>query len=281
MKPLIVAILALAFLGAGPVRAADPAGLVIDVQGSATLAGKDRLAILTGLPANAEVALAPGARVVVVHSTNGRQFELTGPGTFRWAGGRVEATKGGTVAVREAASAAFGDVSLRTARLAQASISMRGDAQADRIALVSPVSTWLLERPAAFRWQTAPGASRYRLALSDASGRTLHEVATTATSAELPASVALEPGRLYGWLVTAELASGKTAEGWSEFGVAGADLRARVEKARPGSQAAFGDRLIYALYLEELGMREDAGRLWSELARERPEDADLAARARR
>jgi hypothetical protein len=61
--------------------------------------------------------------------------------------------------------------------------------------------------------------------------------------------------------------------------VAGPELRARVDRARPRADASFGDRLLYALLLDELGVREEAGQLWTQLARERPADSDLAARA--
>jgi hypothetical protein len=81
--------------------------------------------------------------------------------------------------------------------------------------------------------------------------------------------------------VQADLAGGRAVDGWTEFGVAGPDLRARVDRARPRADASFGDRLLYALLLDELGMREEAERFWTQLARERPDDRDLAARAQR
>jgi hypothetical protein len=260
--------------------ASDPPGLVIDVQGEATLAGK-RVAILTGLPPGAEISLATAARVVVVHTQNGRQYELIGPGAFRWAGGRAEMVRPGELRVRESADAAFGDLRLRTGRIAQASISMRGAAAESKVRLDSPASTWLLEAPRSFRWRPVAGAASYRFQLTDSNGKALHETRTATAAVELPAGVALEPGRTYGWQVQAELPGGKTIDGWTEFGLAGLDLRARVDRARPGASASFGDRLLYALLLDELGLREEAGRLWEQLARERPADADLALRAQR
>ena len=260
-------------------QAVEPPGLVTDVQGAATIAGQGRLAILAGLAPGAELSLGPGARVVVVHSSNGRQFELTGPGAFRWAGGAIEVVRPGQLAVRESTSAVFSSVRLRTARLAQASIVMRGRAEEGGVRLVSPVSTWLLERPASFRWQPVPGVGEYRFQLTDSTGKPLHEVRTAAASAELPAGIALEVGRTYGWQVKAELPGGKTIEGWTEFGLAAPELRARVESARPAAGTTFSDRLLYGLLLEELGMREEAVKLWTQLAGERPDDPDLRARA--
>jgi len=260
--------------------ASEPPGLVIDAQGDATLAGA-RVAILTGLPSGAEVTLAPAARVVVVHTQNGRQFELIGPGAFRWTGGKVEVVRPGELRVRESADAAFGDLRLRTGRLAQASISMRGVPGESKLQLVSPASTWLLEAPKSFRWQPMASAASYRFQLTDSNGKPLHEARTSAAAVDLPAGVALEAGRTYGWQVQAELAGGRSIDGWTEFGVAAPDLRARVDRARPRADASFSDRLLYALLLDELGVREEAERLWAQLVRERPDDKDLAARAQR
>jgi hypothetical protein len=261
------------------VRADEPPGLVIDVQGSATLTGKGRLAILAGLAPGAEVSLAPAARVVVIDSASGRQFELIGPGAFRWAGGAVEIVRPGKLVAYAPGKAAMKEVRLRTARIAQASISMRGGEESRPVKLAFPVSTWLLERPKAFRWEPVAGAKTYRFQLTDTAGRPLHEARTSATSVDLPTAVALEAGHTYGWQVWAELADGRTPDGWTEFGLAGPDLRARVERDRPAADARFGDRLLYALLLEELGVREDAARLWVQLAAERPDDPELVARA--
>lgn len=271
-----VAALLLACAAGAP--ASDPPALIIDVQGEATLAGK-RVAILTGLPPGAEVSLASAARVVVVHTQNGRQFELIGPGAFRWAGGKVEIVRPGELRMRESADAAFGDLRIRTGRIAQASISMRGAPGASKVELASPASTWLLEPPRSFRWIPVADAVSYRFQLTDSNGKPLHEARTSAVTVALPAAVVFEAGRTYGWQVHAELPGGRTVDGWTEFGVAGPELRARVDRARPRADASFGDRLLYALLLDELGVREEAGQLWTQLARERPADSDLAARA--
>ena len=261
------------------VRADEPLGLVIDVQGSATLAGKGRLAILAGLAPGAEVSLAPAARVTVVDSASGRQFDLIGPGAFRWTKGTVEIVRPGKIVARAPGNDAIKEVRLRTARIAQASISMRGGEESRPVRLAFPVSTWLLDRPAQFRWEPVAGAKTYRFQLTDSTGRPLHEARTAGTSVELPAAVVLEAGHTYGWQVWAELADGHTPDGWTEFGLAGPDLRARVERDRPAANARFSDRLLYALLLEELGVREDAAKLWLQLASERPDDPDLSARA--
>ena len=101
---------------------------------------------------------------------------------------------------------------------------MRGPGEDAGLRLVSPATTWLLERPLAFRWEPVAGARGYRFELTDSGGKPLHEARTAGTTVELPASVALEAGRTYGWQVKAELPGGKTTEGWTEFGLAAPDL---------------------------------------------------------
>ncbi len=278
LRCLVVA----ACVAVAPARAQAPdgPGLVLDVQGAATLDGRGKVTILAGLAPGAEVSLAPGARVVVLDNASGRQYELTGPGAFRWSGSRVDMVRPGQLAMREPTAPAFREVRVRTSRLAQASIAMRGNADDGAVQLAFPVATWLTERPDAFRWTALANATGYRFSLTDGHGRALHQSTVRINTIELPGAITLEPGRTYGWQVIADLPDGKSIEGWTEFGVASPELRARIERARPAAGASFGDRVIHALLLEELGAREEARRVWAALSAERPGDADLAQRAR-
>ena len=53
------------------------------------------------------------------------------------------------------------------------------------------------------QWTAVPGADRYRLTLSEASGRVVYEAQVPDTMEALPDSVVLVPGRSYVWLVEA------------------------------------------------------------------------------
>lgn len=66
------------------------------------------------------------------------------------------------------------------------------------IAPVGPVS-----EARVLRWRGVPGADRYRVTLVDGDGSVLHEAFSSDTVVELPASLALEPGRAYFWTVAA------------------------------------------------------------------------------
>lgn len=72
------------------------------------------------------------------------------------------------------------------------------------------------------QWTAVAGADRYRVTLSDPSGRLLYETQVTDTVVSLPDSIVLVPGRSYVWLVEARTGFDR----WStsrlvEFSVAG------------------------------------------------------------
>ncbi len=260
-----------------PSFGAEPTALVTDLQGGAAKSGGGRLAILAELGAGAQLELETGARVTVAHFASGRQFDLDGPGSFRLTAAGVEGADGGRVTARAPLAAVFRDVRLRPARVAQAIISMRGSADDVPLRLVSPVGTWVLEDRPAFRWQPIAGVASYRFQLTDNTGRVLHETGASEPSAVLPESIMLQAGETYAWQVDATLPDGRVADGWTEFGIAGADRRKRLEAARPGAGASFSDRVLFALLLDDTGLREAASAVWDELARERPADPRLRA----
>jgi hypothetical protein len=255
----------------------EQTAVVTDLQGTATRQDGTRLAILAEVGAGTDLELQAGARMTLAHLSSARQFDLEGPGRFRLTTAGIESTNGGRVSPRPSLNAAYRNVRLNPAKLAQASISMRGHEAAVPLRLLTPAATWTVDSKPDFRWEAVQGATSYRFQLTDATGAVLHEARTDQQSIVLPAGIALEPDRIYAWQVDASLAEGRIAEGWTEFGVAGPERRRRMELGRPGAGATFGDRVLYALLLDELGFREIAQLNWDELARERPQDPRLSA----
>jgi hypothetical protein len=83
-----------------------------------------------------------------------------------------------------------------------------------------PVGT--VASAASLQWTAVPGADRYRVTLSEASGRLLYEVQVNDTVAVLPDSIAFVSGHSYVWLVEARTGFDR----WSssrlvEFSIAG------------------------------------------------------------
>ncbi len=286
-RPLVLAARVLAMLGtlltvSAAALAQGAAALVIDTQGTATLRSKAALQILAEVPPGTELTLAAGARAVLVHSGNGVEYTLSGPGEFRWGNDGAQALRGGQIATREPLGGTLREVRLRTARLVQASVAMRGEPRAEALQLASPASTWLLDPPALFRWAPVPGVQSYRFELTDDRGGVLFSAeSVTATQIVLPAEVKLEAGRTYAWQVRTQRADGSRVEGWTEFGIAAPELAARARALQPAPEGRFADRLLYAALLEEWGLHEPADAVWASLRDERPEERNLAARASR
>ena len=272
-----------AAVGMRPALGAEAAAIVTDLRGDARLADGSPVELLRELPVGVELRLQPGARLVLIHLASSSTYALAGPGTFAVRARDVGALAGARLASAKALPPGFRDVRLQPARIAQASIAMRGSPPDQGVRLLMPVATWLLERPATLRWERpahAP-AAEFVVQLTDSENRSVFETTTPATAVTLPEGVRLEPGKLYGWQVKALLAGGRTIEGWAEFGVADDSLRARAESARPTTEASDADRIAFALLLEALDLREEARTHWAEAARGRPDEPRLRALADR
>lgn len=268
--------LLLALLPLVAAHGAEPVALLTDMQGGLVRSGVQRLAILSELGLSAPLELAVGARATVVHFAAGRQFDLQGPGVFRITSGGVEAVGGGARLTAHAPLAtAYDNVRLRPSKVIQASISMRGTADAKALKLIAPAGTWILETRPDFRWQQLAGVTVYRFQLTDNAGGLLHQADVREERASLPASVELQAGQTYAWQVNASLPDGRQVEGWAEFGVADAGLRNRIVAAQPGEGASFAERVLFALLLEDSGLRDNAQGVWEALLRERPTDPRL------
>ncbi len=85
---------------------------------------------------------------------------------------------------------------------------------------IAPVGVVASRSP--LQWTAVPSVDRYRVTLSDSSGRVLFETQVTDTVMSLPDSIVLIPGRSYLWLVEARTGFDR----WStsrlvEFSIAG------------------------------------------------------------
>ena len=78
-------------------------------------------------------------------------------------------------------------------------------------------------------------------------------------------------GRRTDWAVRGR-GTGASAPAYrvAEFRVVDADTRRRIEAARPGPEAPFSERVLFAALLEEADARTAAGTVRQSLAPERP-----------
>jgi len=82
-------------------------------------------------------------------------------------------------------------------------------------------------------------------------------------------------GTAYRWEISARLADGRKYSNEGDFSIAPATLRAQAVSLRPPGAARLSNRVTYALWLEQMELRDEARRVWRALAAERPEDTEL------
>jgi hypothetical protein len=108
---------------------AEPLGMVIDVQGSATLtnAGKTApLEMLSYLRPRNEVQLSQGAQVVLTWYAGSKEMKFSGPARLRVEPGGIKVVQGGAAQERAVTDEKVAATKKLPARLGQAAINMRG-----------------------------------------------------------------------------------------------------------------------------------------------------------
>ena len=128
MKKLIAGLL-FAAVSVAQAQVTEPLGMVIDVQGSATLtnAGKTApLEMLSYLRQQNEVQLSPGAQLVVTWYAGSKEMKFSGPARLRVEPGGIKVVQGGAAQERAVTDEKVAATKKLPARLGQAAINMRG-----------------------------------------------------------------------------------------------------------------------------------------------------------
>lgn len=122
MKKILLALTWMAFSLAA---AAEPLGMVIDVQGNAML-GKNRLEMLSYLNAGNDIELSPGASMTVTWYAGSKELKFSGPARLKVEPGGVKVVQGGKAQERTVTDEKVAATRKLPARLGQAAINMRG-----------------------------------------------------------------------------------------------------------------------------------------------------------
>jgi hypothetical protein len=252
--------------------------MVTDATGKAMRLGgayPAPVAILAELAADTRVQLEAGARVTVMLLQSGDEYILDGPSLISFAAREPVALSGTAPRKRAGAPARTRDVRITGGAVTQAAIIMRNMRVTARIKLLNLHNTRSLSAEPEFRWTSDEAGARYTFVLSDDTGKSLFQTEVNATTLRLPASVQLRDSAGHTWEVSARLSDGRRYVSHGDFTIASADLRARVEAARPAPDAAVSDRVVFAAWLNQMELKDEAHSYWRTLAQERPEDAGL------
>ena len=273
MRAGSAALLLAAALAALAARATGPVAFVADIRGAATIEGNGPLTFLAELPSGTRVLLGSHATASITYAASGAEFSISGPGQFLVGATEVVAEKGGSP--RRRAVAALSDATIvgKASQTATASLRMRGLAPQPPPAMLQyPVSTRVSTLRPQLRWRAAEDED-YTVAVLDAAGRELWKGRGKPEGTR--PDPALAPGTRYSWTVTS--ARGAVAE--AHFETLPQEAIRRAERSRANAKS-FGERVVHALLLQEVGAGQEAREAWAALAIERPDLRELPALAR-
>lgn len=269
MKRMVSVVLALF----GP--AATAGLLVTEVNGKAEIVGKGALTTLAEIADGERITVAASAQVVAVDLGSGREYLIKGGRSYVVAVGGPKAADGSLVEARPLPvknQPNFRAVKIATGSVAQASLVMRGVPQTNNPLQIFPVKTTVISKTPAFRWKGVDVAVGYRLQVATLDDRTIWDVVTQETEITLPAERALAPGESYQWRVEAVGQPRGLSDAAAMFSVAPSEAMERLDQLKPGADAPFGRRVLYAMALRDAGATADAKVLWKALSIERPDD---------
>ena len=163
--------------------------------------------------------------------------------------------------------------------LNQAAMVLRSTARKQKIELLRPVNTKIINTKPTFFWSALEQATQYRFTLTDDYGKTVIETPVKGISFQLPADTNIEAEVFYTWRVEAHIANGTVYSNSSNFTLLDEKQRDELAHLDPGSSASYSERVVFALLLEQIGVCNEARARWDILAKERPNNASLRVRA--
>lgn len=259
--------------------AAAAVAMVTDLQGKAAQTGDGRtreLSILADLEPGAQVQLQPGATMVVLYVESGSEFVFKGPASIVFGTVQPEVTNGSKAEKRLPALGKGGrDIRIKPVGLVQGAMVMRSLRAGPRVLLLAPRGLYVMDASPEFRWQAPQPGLTYAFELNDDAGATVYQTQTAEVSIALPANLKLREGTQYSWEVSTRLADGSRISNIGKFSLASNDLRAQVASARPETGAPFSSRVMYAAWLEQMNIKDEARKYWQAAVAERPDEPRL------
>jgi hypothetical protein len=243
--------------------------IVTEVSGAAEIRSEKsavKAALLTELDSGGDVELQAGAKLVVLYLASGGQYELTGPAQVHF-GDHAPASISGAapLELRLMTGKDGAPIRIRPAALTQPRIAAR-KALGKPIPALSMTNTITLERLPVFRWKAVERGLDYQFVLKDRSGSTLFSQTVKGDSLELPEQVDLQNGESYVWSIGTR--SGMGQNYLSEYSFKSADeaIRAAVANYRPAGDASVAERVAFAVWLDQMGLRDAGTAQWKSIA---------------
>ena len=263
---------------------ANGIAFVTDVKGEAAMdAGKATL--MAEVKKGARISCTRECAVGVMYLISGKEYVLKGPGDFLVGDSEVTAKIGPPPTMRDTNWKVSSKVVAQAAQTSSASIRMRSLGGAQKVEsapplaerLIYPRDTSVATLQPAFRWASANPKGPFEFELKASAGaKPLYKAKSSSTTLALPKNIKLLPDADYNWVVKA----GGIEVGMTNFKTLPAHSLDLTQKRKPDDKAPFSDWLLYALTLKDVGADQDAGEIWTKLAKDRPDLPELAALAK-
>lgn len=236
--------------------------------------------VLQGLGSGARVELGTGGQITIVFLRSGLEYVLTKPISVVVRAEKLDSLKGQHPTARRAGGVSPGQqIRLPNSHTAAAIVMRGGSRRMRKVQLTSPRNTKVVTSRPEFLWEPLAPNVEYQFILRSDSGQTLLEQTVAATSLQLPNDVPLRPGVVYNWTVQPRQSNGQNLAGRANFELLDESSRIRLEELRKTIERSFSKQVLYAAALETAGAHDAARSQWHTLAKMRPSEPRIKAKA--
>lgn len=252
------------------------AAMVTDLQGRASIGFGGRTVaatIASEIETGAQVQVQSGSTLVALYLTSGTEYVFKGPAQVTFGPQQPEVLTGAPAVLRGPATA--NPIRIKPVGMSQSAMVMRSSGAAARIRLLSASGTTVVDTRPEFHWQEPHPGLKYQVEIADDTGRLLHESTVDGALFMLPAGLHLKEGMSYTWSVSTRLPDGRKYSSIGDFGIANAELRSHAVALRPAADAELSQWVVYAIWLDQIGLKDEARKRWRALSAERADDERL------
>lgn len=257
-------------------QADPPVALVADLEGACLLQGK-AVDILQEITSGQFLDLAEKARLTLVYFESGHEYTFNGASRIYIREDQPVTITGQAPTQRPLLLGEENKkIRLQPGTMVQAAMVMR-NLQPDQLTLSGPKNTKISVASPQFSWQwTGQPDVEFRLVLDDPQYTILIERGLHGRVFQLPAHIQLKPHIDYVWRIEALTPQGNLLEVQSaSFNLLTPEERQQVQQRQPAANAPFSERLVYAVWLKQLGLQQMATDYFTQLAQERAQAQTL------
>ena len=256
---------------------AQGVAFITNLKGEVAVDGNQRPLVLAELAKGQRITVGRDALLNVMYTASGKEFVLK-PGEYEVRETEIASASGSPIASRSTEWRASNKVLAQVSQTSSASVRMRSAAKprVDTSAkLVYPTDGGIGTLQPQFRWRTPDSIELAEITvLAAGQEKPVHQAKVSGLAYRM--GTKLKADTEYAWTV----ASNGKEIGTGRFRTLPAQSIQAIDKRRPADKAEFSDRLLFALYLQEMGAQQEAREAWARLSEERTDLPELSSLAK-